>query len=649
MNIKKGVIGLYKEYYVAKNGSDNNVGSKKQPFLTINHAAQAASPGDTIFVHEGVYREWVAPVIGGLDNYRRITFQAVTGGKVVIKGSEEIKNWELVKESVWKATLDNQFFGDFNPYKEEVFGDWLVREDYKKHLGDVYLNGLSFYEANAYEDLFNAKLRTEVIDHWTETVVPIVNPDQTKYVWYAEVTDEFTTIYANFHDVNPNENCVEINVRKSCFSPKKMGVNYVTLRGFEICHAASPWTPPTADQVGMVGPNWSKGWIIENNILHDAKCSAISIGKEGSTGHNHHSIRFDKTGHQYQLEAVFLAQQIGWKKETIGSHIIRNNTIYDCGQNGIVGHLGCAFSTIEHNHIYNIALKREFYGYEIAGIKLHAPIDVVIRHNRIHDCSLGTWLDWQTQGTRIHKNIYYNNSRDFFVEVSHGPYVVDHNIFASPAEFDNFAQGGAYLHNIFCGPFRIENVLDRATPYHFANSTDVAGFSFVYSGDDRFLNNVFIQTDEAPTNPLPVGTAGYKGYSASFEAYQERMRHEHKGLWEETQHVTINNNAYFGGALTFEEEQSNFVYCNFHPQLEIEEANGEVYVTFSLPDRYDARGDSISSEMLGHARIVGAPFTKPDGSAYHFNTDFFGETRKSTSTIGPFQNVKSGTNRFRVW
>ena len=129
---------------------------------------------------------------------------------------------------------------------------------------------------------------------------------------------------------------------------------------------------------------------------------------------------------------MFSARQIGWDREHIGSHIVRRNTIYDCGQNGIVGHLGCVFSTIEDNHIYNIALKREFYGYEIGGIKLHAAIDVVIRHNRIHDCSLGTWLDWQTQGTRISRNLFYGNNRDLFVEVSHGPYLVDHNVLASP-------------------------------------------------------------------------------------------------------------------------------------------------------------------------------------------------------------------------
>ena len=73
---------------------------------------------------------------------------------------------------------------------------------------------------------------------------------------------------------------------------------------------------------------------------------------------------------------MFTARQFGWDREHVGSHLIRGNTIFDCGQNGIVGHLGCVFSTIEDNHIYNIALKREFYGYEIAGIKLHAAIDV---------------------------------------------------------------------------------------------------------------------------------------------------------------------------------------------------------------------------------------------------------------------------------
>lgn len=45
-------------YYVAKSGSDRNPGTKNCPFLTIQRAADVAVAGDTVIVHEGVYREW---------------------------------------------------------------------------------------------------------------------------------------------------------------------------------------------------------------------------------------------------------------------------------------------------------------------------------------------------------------------------------------------------------------------------------------------------------------------------------------------------------------------------------------------------------------------------------------------------------------
>ena len=41
-----------------------------------------------------------------------------------------------------------------------------------------------------------------------------------------------------------------------------------------MAHAATQWAPPTSNQIAMIGPNWSKGWIIENNIFHDSKCCA---------------------------------------------------------------------------------------------------------------------------------------------------------------------------------------------------------------------------------------------------------------------------------------------------------------------------------------------------------------------------------------
>ena len=423
-------------FHVATTGSDSADGSPDRPLRTINRAAELAQAGDTVVVHEGVYREWVRPRRGGLSDQRRITYEAAAGRARRHQGLGTGDGMGAGRRAaVWKVSVPNSLFGSFNPFAEEIDGDWIVypeKDSPKKHLGDVYLNGHELLRGADPGGGVGSAAAHRGARRLDRAARPGPEPGADAATCGTPRSgDDATTIWANFQGADPNAELVEINVRRSVFYPTEHHLDYITVRGFELAQAACPWTPPTADQPGLIGPNWAKGWIIEDNVIHDAKCSAISIGKEASTGHNYATTRGDKPGYQYQLESVFAARQIGWDKEHIGSHVIRRNTIYDCGQNGIVGHLGCVFSTIEDNHIYNIALKREFYGYEIGGIKLHAAIDVVIRHNRIHDCSLGTWLDWQTQGTRISRNVFYANNRDLFVEVSHGPYLVEHNIFAS--------------------------------------------------------------------------------------------------------------------------------------------------------------------------------------------------------------------------
>lgn len=639
-------------YHVAKSGVDTHPGTQERPFLTINAAAGIARAGDTIIVHAGEYREWVNPRFGGHSNTRRITYQAAEGEHVAIKGSERVQSWSLVQGAVWKAVLPNALFGTHNPYQEPVVGDWLIYPAGRAvHLGDVYLNGMSFYEAETLDALQHPVVRTEILDNWTGETVPILNPEQTKYLWFAEVGTEETTIYANFHGADPNQELVEVNVRKCCFYPEATGIDYITVRGFELAHAATPWAPPTGDQPGLIGPHWSKGWIIEDNVIHDAKCSAISIGKEASTGDNFRTFRKDKPGYQYQLESVFAAAKIGWAKETIGSHIIRHNTIYDCGQNGVVGHLGCVFCEIHHNHIHRIALKREFYGHEIAGIKLHAAIDVQIHHNHIHDCSLGTWLDWQAQGTRVSRNLYYRNNRDLFIEVSHGPCLVDYNILTSKYAIDNHAQGGAYVHNLIAGKMVLRKMLNRATPYHAPHSTDVAGYAMVYGADDRLYQNLFIGGA-----PEAVGTFGYNGCTVSLEEYMARVDAKDAvspgdlNLFEaEEQPAYINQNVYVGGAVAFNREEDRLEKLAFDAALEIEQSNGEVFLVCTLPEEFGAYlKEPVTAKDLHRVRIVDADFENPDGSPVRMDADLLDAPVSGSVVAGPCGCLKAGKNRIKV-
>ncbi len=613
-------------------------------------------PSDTVLVHEGTYREWVKPPRGGLSNNRRIVYAAAPGERVCIKGSEVAPSWEPIAGGAWKTSVPNAVFGEFNPYTEVVEGDWLIRPasgDPGVHLGEVYLDGVSLREVTSLNDVVEPPPAPELIDDWTQ--IPQSMPSTpANLVWFAEVNDRETTLYANFGNVDPAKHLVEFNVRRSVFYPTDNHIDWITVRGFEMAHAATPWAPPTADQPGLIGPNWAKGWIIEDNTIHDAKCSAVSLGKEISTGHNFATIRRDKPGYQYQLESVFVAQDLGWSKERIGSHVVRRNTIHDCGQNAIVGHLGCVFSEIADNHVYNIGTGRQFYGHEIAGIKLHAPIDVLLTGNHIHDCSLGLWLDWQTQGTRISRNILNGNSRDLFVEVSHGPYVVDHNVLASPVSLENFSQGGAYVANLFLGSVRLEPVEDRATPYHLPHSTKVAGYALIFGGDDRIIGNIFAdglgqeayRSEPPPEAVTGYGTAVYDGFPANFDAYLslvEDRSGDHRRFHGVKQAVTIAANVYIGGAASFAAEEAAIVLPE--GSIDVRFEDGCVIVESDLPSGFsDSQVDVVRGSSLGRVRFVDADFEDASGADLLLNLDVVGH-RKSEGQrypAGPLSSLSSG-------
>ena len=197
-------------------------------------------------------------------------------------------------------------------------------------------------------------------------------------LWFARTDSENTSIWAQFKGVDPNEAEVEINVRQTVFYPRKPGIDYITVRGFTMMHAATPWAPPTAEQIGLIGTHWSKGWIIENNDIRYSTCTGITLGKHGD--------EFDNTSQnsaQGYVETIKRALARGWSKENIGGHRVCDNRISHCEQAGLVGSMGAVFSTITGNRIHHIHVRRLFSGAEMAGIKIHGAIDTEISGNHI--------------------------------------------------------------------------------------------------------------------------------------------------------------------------------------------------------------------------------------------------------------------------
>ena len=634
------------QYHVAKHGNDNNLGTVESPFLTISKAAKIALPGSVITVHEGTYRERIAPSHGGLSTTKPIIYQAAKGEDVWIKGSEIIKQWKKFKGNVWMVKIDNKFFGDFNPYVEIVQGDWLLNTyGMDHHLGEVYLNGDSLYEVGKLSDVSDENPLGRANDK-----------DGSRYKWFCKTENGFTTIYANFKGLNPNDELVEINVRPAVFFPKKTGINFITVRGFKMAHAATQWSPPTAEQVGLIGPYWSKGWIIEDNLITDSKCTGISIGKERASGHNEWTNLKVKHGTQRERDVVFKALKLGWSFETIGSHIIRNNTIKNCEQTGISGHLGGIGSQIYNNHIYNIHIKKQFFGYETGGIKLHAPIDVIIKNNLIHDNYRGIWLDWQSQGTRVSGNIFYNNEKeDLFNEVNHGPMVVDNNIMLSEISILNASQGTAYAHNLITGKIIIRKVSNRYIPYHFSHSTSVKGLMTILTGDDRYYNNILTSNHQTKPYKGPAsdkihnGLDAYDGYPLSSDYWYKGKRPD--DFAKHKLPVYINSNLYFNKAKPFDRELDNFENREFVPKISIEKKKNSFYLNFEIDDSFKkVKTSLVNTNILGTAFQSEAAFENKDASPIVLDTDILNNKRNVLNPIvGPFEKIKKGKNYFKIF
>lgn len=613
-----GNILSAREYHVSPVGSDAGSGDFSSPFRTINWAAQRALPGDTVTVHNGTYREWVNPLNGGEREGKRILYRVAEGEKAEIKGSELVTGWRKEKrgKGVWKVVLPNTFFGNYNPFNDRLYGDWFW-SDKVHHTGDVYLNDVSLYEAFSLDKVFVP-----------DTIRTIRDPQGCTNVWFAEVDATHTTIYANFGNADPNKETVEISVRPTCFYPTREGLDYITIRGFHISQAATQWAAPTAEQVGMVATHWCKGWIIEDNVIKNSRANGITLGKERSSGHNLdcNDKRLDGTLHY--VEVIFNTLRLGWSKEQVGSHIVRNNVISDCEQTGICGSMGAAFSEIHGNHIYNILVKQQFGGAEMAGIKLHGAIDTYIHHNRIHKIgNYGIWLDWMAQGARVSSNLLYDNwAQDLFFEVSHGPYIVDNNISLSPRTIQENTDGGAYLHNLFSGDI---NRLDdqRYTPYHLNHSTEVKGIRTITEGDHRFYNNIFIG---GSNDKLKYGMV-------VFDVSQRPMYAE--------------NNLFLNGALPMTNKTKDWVEKDVNPKLKIEEtANGEVYLVsdINLQELAAFQGKGIDASRLGITQLTGFPFEHFDGTPFRLERDFFGKERTVSPVVGPVESLPA-SKRIRVW
>jgi hypothetical protein len=257
-------------------------------------------------------------------------------------------------------------------------------------------------------------------------------------------------------------------------------------------------------------------------------------------------------------------------------------------------------------------------------------------------------------------------SYDVFVEVSHGPTLIDHNLRVSRVSLNLASQGVAVVHNLCLGPItnigsgtdmhlKDGTVTRRYTPYHIPHRTEVAGMMTFLHGDDRVYNNIFVQN--WPVKPVEVkkdmgfmmldnqvqGTGVFNG----FPTYEEWISHfdlenpQPNMMALQEYHfsrlpVWIRGNAYFNGAEIWEHEEECF-RGGSGAWARLTEKDGKLYLDTNLYDLLKGwTTEVIDSDTLGEAFEPEQRFENPDGSPIVFDRDYFGNHRSLSAMPGPF-------------
>jgi hypothetical protein len=468
-----------KVYHVAREdarASDDGPGTEARPFATIGRAAEVLEPGQMVVVHRGVYRECVRPARGGDGPDRMVRYQAAAGEEVVVRGSEvwrgpfrPSEGWSsrpiVEGRTVWMGDLRPEWFGAYNPFMAMNFSseytsftkDWTRDEIHRFMLrrGRVLANGRALRQVFRYRDLAAADGA-----FWVE--------------------DPGLRLHFRLPgDADPGGADLEVTAREQVFAPAVRGLGYVRVSGFGFEHAADGVPIP---QRAMVSAARGHHWIIEDCRLRHANACGLDVGKE--------------TWH-----APMPPDEARWTR-----HIIRRNRVSDCGACGMAAVDVNWGSLVEDNVVERIGGLDLERVWETGGLKFHQCNHVLIRRNVFRHIrhAPGVWLDYTNRHSRVTENVFADIEGILggcYIEVSHEPNWVDHNVFwdirGVPAPPDRaYAGPGANIdsgerclvaHNLF------GRVRDwYAVACHLTQAARRVAGRTGLCREHRVLNNVFV-------------------------------------------------------------------------------------------------------------------------------------------------------------
>jgi hypothetical protein len=160
----------------------------------------------------------------------------------------------------------------------------------------------------------------------------------------------------------------------------------------------------------------------------------------------------------------------------------------------------------------------------------------------------------------------------------------------------------------------------------------MAGLTTILAGDERFFNNIFVGKGENTdkSSKLKYGTEGYDNAKLP---------------------VWMSGNLFYNGARPSEYEKNFIDSPSYDPAVNLSEDGENVYLQFNPDQLYNRqKGDLITSDLLGFAKIPKARFENTDGTSLVFDKDYFGRSRSPQNVLaGPFSEYVKEKEILKIW
>lgn len=287
------------EYWVAPDGDDSASGSREAPWATLQHAVDASTPGTTIFVRGGVYRQQLAFNRSG-EPGRPISVVAETGEQPVLDGSE----LDVPAGQSAMVAIDGQHDVvveglEITGYRSDVSGEVPIGVFVTGESRDIRLADLTIHDLGTTFQGRNGGDAHGIAVYGTSSLQPISGVEVVDSELYDLSLGSSEALVLNgnvqgflvegnqVHDTN-NIGIDVIGFEGTASDPSVDQARDGTIRGNQVWNIDSRGNPAYGDDRSADGiyVDGGRDVLIEGNVIHD-----VNIGIELASEHADRATR----------------------------------------------------------------------------------------------------------------------------------------------------------------------------------------------------------------------------------------------------------------------------------------------------------------------------------------------------------------------